>query len=215
MDEPTEGDVRDSRDGEGAPQWQRRDFMKLSAAAALGAGFSADPSLGGSMEDALDQQNTHTSGDTVMLKGRLLHPQILEALGRAGHGSQVLIADGNYPFSTKLGPRAELVNLNLSPGIVNCTQVLESLLTAIPIESAAVMAYDKTGPYALQKDPEIWDEFRVILRKGTGQEVPLDLIDRFEFYDVAGTPNVALSIATAEQRIFANLLLTVGVVMPE
>ena len=35
-----------------------------------------------------------------MLKSHLLHPEILEALGRAGHSSKILIADGNYPFAT-------------------------------------------------------------------------------------------------------------------
>ena len=63
----------------------------------------------------------------AMLKGKLLHPQILDALGRAGHLSKVLIADGNYPFSTRLGPRAAAVYLNLSPGRVNCVETLEAL----------------------------------------------------------------------------------------
>src|SRR5260221_9601392 len=54
-----------------------------------------------------------------MLKSCLLHPEILEALGRAGHSSKILIADGNYPFATQLGPNARLVSLNLSPGLVN------------------------------------------------------------------------------------------------
>ena len=148
-----------------------------------------------------------------MLKGKLIHPEILEVLGSAGHGSQVLIADGNYPFTTKLGPRAELVNLNLSPGLVNCTQVLETLLTAIPIEAVAVMQYATDGPYALQGDPEIWDEFRTILNRAD-YNLALDRIERHQFYDVAGTPEVALTIATGEQRIYANLLLTIGVVMP-
>ena len=48
-----------------------------------------------------------------MLKTPLIHPDILRALGRAGHGSQILIADGNYPAGTTLGPNAELVSLNL------------------------------------------------------------------------------------------------------
>jgi L-fucose mutarotase len=61
-----------------------------------------------------------------MLKSCLLHPEILEALGRAGHSSKILIADGNYPFATQLGPKARLVSLNLSPGLVNITQVLEA-----------------------------------------------------------------------------------------
>ena len=147
-----------------------------------------------------------------MLKGKLIHPEILEVLGSAGHGSQVLIADGNYPFSTKLGPNAELVNLNVSPGLVNCTQVLETLLTAIPIEAAAVMQYAPDGPYALERDPEAWDDYRDII-KDAGYTLDLDRIERFKFYDVAGTPDVALTIATGEQRIYANLLLTIGVVM--
>jgi L-fucose mutarotase len=148
-----------------------------------------------------------------MLKGKLIHPQILEALGRAGHGSQVLIADGNYPASTRLGPRATLVNLNLSPGVVNCTQVLEALVTVIPIEAAAVMATPKTGAIT-RGEPDIWNEFRAILGKSAAQQIKLEEIERFKFYETAGTPNVALTIATGEQRIYANLLLTIGVVMP-
>jgi L-fucose mutarotase len=38
---------------------------------------------------------------------------------------------------------------------------------------------------------------------------------RFEFYDAARGPNVALVIATGEQRIYANILLTLGVVPPD
>ncbi len=144
-----------------------------------------------------------------MLKGKLIHPQILEALGRAGHGSQILIADGNYPASTKLGPKAALVNLNLSPGLVSCTQVLEALVSAINVESAAVMAVPAGLP-----EPDIWAEFRQILNKATGQQLKLEEIERFKFYETAGTPNVALTIATGEQRIYANLLLTIGVVPP-
>ena len=41
-----------------------------------------------------------------MLKGKLIHPEILDALGKAGHGSKILIADGNYPFATAAAPRA-------------------------------------------------------------------------------------------------------------
>ncbi|MBI2300719.1 MAG: transporter [Armatimonadetes bacterium] len=148
-----------------------------------------------------------------MLKSRLLHPDILAALGRGGHGSKVLIADGNYPFSTKLGDNAELVNLNLSPGLVSCTDVLAALLTAIPVEAAAVMQYAASGPYALAADPPIWEEFRALLG-AAGLDLELEPIERFAFYDTAGADDMALTIATADQRIYANLLLTIGVVMP-
>ncbi len=148
-----------------------------------------------------------------MLKFPLLHPQILEALGRAGHGSQILIADGNYPFSTTLGPNATLVNLNLRPGLVNATDALATIVSAVPVEAAAVMAYAKQGPYGLSGDPPIWAEFRSILA-GVGFREPLELIERFDFYKAGAQERVALVIATAEQRIYGNILLTLGVVMP-
>jgi len=149
-----------------------------------------------------------------MLAGQLIHPQILEALGRAGHGSQIVITDGHFPASTKLGPNATLVPLNLSPGIVSATQVLEAISASIAIESAAVMAYATTGPYALKEDPPIWAEFRSIL-KGGGFDGALTEIERFDFYDAAATDDVALTIQTGEQRIYANLLLTIGVRMSD
>ena len=89
-----------------------------------------------------------------MLKYSLIHPKILEVLARAGHHGKILIADGNYPASSTLGPNAELVCLNLSPGIVTCTQVLEALVSAIPLEEANTMAYEITGPYAFETPDE-------------------------------------------------------------
>jgi len=146
-----------------------------------------------------------------MLKSRLLHPQITAALARAGHGSKVLISDGNYPHWTKKGPNAEVVYLNLAPGQPTVTDVLKVLVDAIPIEAAEIMDTNKTGPYVLPSDPEIWAEFKQILA-ATDCKGELTKIERFKFYDVAGTPDVCLTIATGEQRIYANLLLTIGVV---
>lgn len=146
-----------------------------------------------------------------MLQHQLLHPQILAALARAGHSSKVLISDGNYPHGTKKGPNAEVVYLNLSPGLPTVTDVLKALKTAIPIELAEVMDYTRTGPYALSEDPPIWREFSQILGD-TDCRGELNKIERFAFYDAASTGDVCLTIASGEQRIYANLLLTIGVV---
>ena len=148
-----------------------------------------------------------------MIHGTLLHSQILEALGRAGHGSRILIADGNYPASTTLGPNAVHVPLNLSPGVVSCTQVLEALLSVTPIETAAVMQYYREGPYALPEDPPIWNEYRRLL-KDAAQPDTLTEIERFAFYETVDQPDVCLTIQTGDQRMYANLLLTIGVVAP-
>src|SRR5690606_757612 len=146
-----------------------------------------------------------------MLKNRLLHPQITAALARAGHSSKVLISDGNYPHWTRRGPNAEVVYLNLAPQQPAVTDALKVLTTAIPIEKAEVMDYARTGPYGLQSDPEVWAEFTEMLRP-TDCRGELTRVERFAFYDAAGIPDVCLTIATGEQRIYANLLLTIGVV---
>ena len=139
-----------------------------------------------------------------MLKYQLLHPEILAALGGAGHGSKVLIADGNYPFATRAHPNARRVYLNLAPGLVTVTDVLRVLVGAIPIEMAQVMVPESGA------EPSIFGEFRAILPA----DLELQKLGRFEFYDAARDPDTALVIATGEQRIYANLLLTVGVVPP-
>jgi L-fucose mutarotase len=137
-----------------------------------------------------------------MLTYRLLHPQILAALGGAGHGSQVLIADGNYPLSTGTYAQAERAYLNLAPGLVTATDVLGVLAGAIPIEAAHVMVPDNGD------EPSIFGEFRQLL-----PGVALQPLERFAFYTAARSPNLALAIATGEQRVYANILLTIGVVL--
>jgi L-fucose mutarotase len=146
-----------------------------------------------------------------MLKSQLLHPQITAALARAGHGSKVLISDGNYPHSTARGPNAEVVYLNLAPGMPTVTDVLKVLTTVIPVEAAEIMDTAKTGPHAMTQEPGIWKEFRQLLAE-TDCGGELAKIERFAFYEAAARPNVCLTIATGEQRIYANLLLTIGVV---
>ena len=116
------------------------------------------------------------------------------------------------PVSSTLGPNAEVVSLNLMPGVVTCTQVLQALASAIPIEAANTMGYERTGPYALTEDPPVWAEYRRVL-KDAGLAVQLQPIEKWDFYKAVSTPDHVLTIQTADQQRFANLLLTMGVVM--
>ena len=147
-----------------------------------------------------------------MLKHRLIHPKINEVIGRAGHHAKILIADGNYPASSKKGPNAELVSMNLMPGVVSCTQVLEAVLSAVPIEAVNTMMYETTGPYALTEDPPVWNEYRDVLRS-LGVKLTLEPIEKWSFYEAVATPDHVLTIQTADQQRFANVLLTIGVRM--
>jgi L-fucose mutarotase len=141
-----------------------------------------------------------------MLKTGLIQPEILHALGMAGHGSTVLISDGNFPHATGAHPDAPRVFMNLSPGRLSVTEVLEAVLTVLPIERAALMAAeDDAGADA---DTSVHAAIEAVLPAG----VPVDRVKRFAYYDLAGSNNLALVIATGEMRPYANVLLTVGIV---
>jgi L-fucose mutarotase len=135
-----------------------------------------------------------------MLKTRLLHPEILKALGSAGHFSQVLIADANFPVATRSHPNATKVFLILTAGIPRTTEVLDVLLDSIPVQDAAVMQVPNGA-----KAP-VHAEFQSMLPNG----VELKYMERIPFYEAAASSMTALVIATGETRRFANILLTIG-----
>ncbi|MCI8274200.1 MAG: RbsD or FucU transport [Lachnospiraceae bacterium] len=132
-----------------------------------------------------------------MLTTKCIHPGIMKALSLCGHGSKVLIADGNYPLAEKSG-NAEKVYLGLTPGLPTVTDVLKAIHSVVEVEKAEVMTPgDGTTP-------EIFAEFK--------EELGLELsgVGRFEYYDICCRPDVVLAISTGEKRVFANILLTIG-----
>ena len=119
-----------------------------------------------------------------MVTTSLIHPEIIAALARCGHGSKILIADGNYPLAEKSGEAAKVF-----------------LGQFVNIEAAAVMVPEQ-GP-----EPEIFPEFRTAL----GPKVRLEEYARQEFYSLCmGKGSLVLAISTGEQRVYANIVLTIG-----
>ena len=145
-----------------------------------------------------------------MLKSELIHPEISQIVAQAGHSSKILIADGNYPASSAIGPGARLVSLNLAPGLVSVSQVFRVLLSAVPIEAVNTMGMPDDDPYKLDSDPPAWDEYRSII-SDVGAGLELTPIERWDFYDAVASRDHVLTIQTGDQALWANLLLTVGV----
>lgn len=139
-----------------------------------------------------------------MLRTGLIHPQILEALGAAGHGSLVLISDGNFPSLTAPLRDAPRVYLNLRPGMVTVTDVLETLIEVVPIERVTLMAPDGGGAPPVQAD----------VTRLLGPGTIVDLVERHQFYAATRTEDLALVIVTGDDRWYANVLLTIGALPP-
>jgi L-fucose mutarotase len=141
----------------------------------------------------------------------LLHPQILAALARAGHHSRILIADGNYPAANKRGPRADLVSLQVMPGVPTVAQVLEAVLGAVVIDEINTMGVDRSDSYAAATpgDPPVWAEYRRIIA-AAGSTCRLEPIVKWDFYKAVSGDDHVLTIQTADTAPWANLLLTLG-----
>lgn len=144
-----------------------------------------------------------------MLKHQLIHPQINAILGRAGHHARILIADGNYPASTKKGPNAEVVCLNLSPGLVTVSQVLRAILSAVPVDQVNTMGIPPDDPYAGYGEPAAWAEYRELVAEA-GLKTGLEPIPKWDFYRAVESPDHVLTVQTGDQALWANVLLTMG-----
>ncbi|MBO0896209.1 RbsD/FucU family protein [Arthrobacter sunyaminii] len=136
-----------------------------------------------------------------MLNVELTHPDLLQALASSGHGTKVLIADGNYPHNTGAPAGASRIALNLRPGLLTVDQILEVLAVSMPIEAAETMTTEDGS------EAPCVDGYRRILGPG----VPFLGHERFAFYEAARHSDVAVLIASGDQRQYANLLLTIGV----
>jgi L-fucose mutarotase len=135
-----------------------------------------------------------------VLRSTLTHPGVLAGLARSGHGDRVLLSDGNFPLALGANPAADVVHLNLRPGLVTVTDVLEAVLTAVAVEAALGMSAPDGSPVPAH------DDYRDLL----GEEAPLELAERFAFYDACRAREVGLVVVTGDTRLCANLLLTVG-----
>lgn len=138
-----------------------------------------------------------------MIYGPMTHPGLLGALAASGHGTRILLADGNYPHTTGVGERCQLISLNLAPGLLDVDQVLSVLKQTIPIEHAEVMVPESDG------EPVV-----IPAQVGFREALPgikFGELSRWDFYAAARSADVGIIIATGDQRLYANLLLTIGV----
>ena len=135
-----------------------------------------------------------------MIKTEIIHPDLLQALAQCGNKANILIADANYSFLTNSSPRARIIYLNFSPGLISSVVILQKMLGFINIEKALLMSCPDDF------DNTIAREYRTLLAESTAVEY----VTREAFYALAKSSDTLLVVASGETRRFANILLTVG-----
>ncbi len=141
-----------------------------------------------------------------MLKGipAILSPDLLKILMEMGHGDEIVIADGNFPAAS----HAERLVRADGHGV---PELLEAILRFFPLDAyvpqpVGLMAVVAGDP----AKPTIWDEYRRIVKKQSGDSIDIEMIERFSFYERA--KKAYAIIATGEQAIYANIILKKGVI---
>jgi len=115
-----------------------------------------------------------------------------------------VIFSRRWKSSSNVGPRAPLTHLTPRPGLVTVDQVLEPVLAAVPVEAVHVMRPDDGG------EPAVFGRYRELLGPG----LPLQPLGRFDFYAACREPDLAVCVATGDDRLYANVLLTLGYLAP-
>ena len=79
----------------------------------------------------------------------------------------------------------------------------------MPIDHINTMGIPADDPYAQSGEPAVWEEYRGVVKEA-GLDLRLQPIQKWDFYRVVESADHVLTIQTADQSLWANVLLTMG-----
>ena len=139
-----------------------------------------------------------------MLKGinPIISPELLKILCEMGHGDEIVIADANFP-SVTCGKRV------IRADGISGTAMLEAILELFPLDKVAdknalLMAVSEKN----MPNPPIWNDYDKIMAKHENENVRVEELERYEFYDRA--QKAFAVIHTGEKALYANIILKKG-----
>lgn len=145
-----------------------------------------------------------------MLKGipKIISPDLLKALAEMGHGDMIVIADASYPSRSKSN------NVIRYDG-VNASQILEAILTLMPLDQFTDCPVKLMDVIPEQKnfEPPIWNSFTEIINKYEYFPLKVEYLERHEFYDCGA--KAYATIASGETALYGCIILTKGVISTE
>lgn len=139
-----------------------------------------------------------------MLKGinPMISPDLLKILCEMGHGDEIVLADANFPAVTYA---KRLIRADGHGG----TAILDAILSLFPLDKVA----DKNALLMAvsEKDalnPPIWKEYEELMQKYEGENVRVEELERYAFYERA--KNAFAVVQTGEKALYANIILKKG-----
>jgi L-fucose mutarotase len=144
-----------------------------------------------------------------MLKGidPLLNADLLHALRAMGHGDEIAVVDANFPATTMA---RRLIRLDG----VDAVRTVEAILSVLPLDDFVEHPASRmqvVGDAAAV--PPVCREFQKQVERWAGKRTPLATIERHAFYQRVRACYAV--VATGENRLYGNLIITKGVIRPE
>lgn len=144
-----------------------------------------------------------------MLKNipEILSPELLMRLSEMGHGDKLVICDGNFPTES-VGKNSYVVRCD-GHGTI---ELLEAILKFFPLDTYSVYPVNLMEKVSGDETPTpIWNNYKKLVADNDprGDEI-VGFIERQKFYKVAS--KAYLLIATSEKALYANVMLTKGVI---
>ncbi|GAA6208212.1 RbsD/FucU family protein [Cognatishimia sp. WU-CL00825] len=133
----------------------------------------------------------------------ILSPDLLHVLRSMGHGDELVVVDANFPATSHAQRMVRLEG-------VSATHAVQAILSLMPLDTyvdAAVFSMENAADVTTL--PRVVQEFQDIVSMETENEMQIQPIERFGFYDRAKTAFAI--VQTAETRHFGNLILKKGV----
>jgi len=134
----------------------------------------------------------------------IISPDLMHVMMSMGHGDRLVLADGNFP-ATANAQRLVRADGHGVPELLGAIVKFFPLDTYVP-DPAVVMEVVPGDDV----DPVIWQAYARILSEAQGRPVELTAIGRREFY--ARAREAFAIVATGEAALYANLILSKGVV---
>ncbi len=138
----------------------------------------------------------------------LITPEIYDVIYRMGHMDELVIADANY-LASAMGGRIVYSYAQSS------SHLLAEILKYFPLDDDSEYPVVVMKPdHGYSHDPEIWTDYRKVLSGLADQKArELHQVSRRDFNYHAR--NAYATIQTSDPRLYADIIITKGVVLPD
>lgn len=127
-------------------------------------------------------------------------PDLLKLMMSLGHGEQLLICDGNFPYKTRNKETVFILNIEIA-------DLMDAILAFYPLDHAVELpATVMSGAL----DNGTGDNYKKVISKYR-EGASINFVDRFDFYDQSD--QVTGIIVTNDATKFGNIILQKGIVL--